>query len=141
MSITLQEMEKFAAEIDTLRKEEAAASATKKAITEKLEVAENNLIKILGENDLTSYRASCGLLSIAYRTSVKTPKTAEDKQKFYDYLRSKGLYDSMISVNSQTLNSFYKSEMEQAQEAGNSEFAIPGINEVTINETLSFRRV
>lgn len=140
MSTTIQEMEQIVQEIAELRSQEAQASLAKKGITEKLEAAELKMITILTEAGIPSFRGSSGLVSISHRTSVKTPKTLEDREKFFSYLKERGVYDSMISVNSQTLNSFYKSEIELAQQEGRDGFEVPGLNEVTIQETLSFRK-
>jgi ATP-dependent protease HslVU (ClpYQ) ATPase subunit len=140
MSTTIQEMEKMVEEIADLRMKESQASAAKKAATEALEAAELRMLTTLNGEGLTSYRGSMGLVSLSYRTSVKTPKTDEDRQKFFDYLKERGLYDKLISVNSQTLNSFYKSELEAALESGKDGCEIPGINEVSVQEILSFRK-
>jgi hypothetical protein len=45
----------------------------------------------------------------------------------------------MISINSQSLNSFYKSELEIAKEQGNVGFKIPGIAEPEVYWTLGMR--
>lgn len=140
MAITTEELNKLAESISVLRTEEKAAGDVKRAITEKLEAAEYQMITWLVESNLKNYRSEAGLVSLAYRTSVKTPKMPEEKAKFYEYLREKGLYEAMISVNSATLNAFYKEQFALATEAGNSDFAIPGITEVTIDPILSFRK-
>ena len=123
-----------------LRTEEARISNEKKAITEKLDEAESKMREILEQAGMTSYKSPFGTTSISYRTSVKTPKTAEDRAKFFEHLKKLGLYDNMVTVNSQTLNSFYKSELEQAKERGDSDFEIPGLTEVTLSPILMFRR-
>lgn len=138
--ITVQELNNKIARIAELRAKEQEASLAKKVITEELESEEASMIEALNALEMTSHKGPAGGVSISHRTSVKTPKTLEAKNKLFDYLRAKGLFDTMVSVNSQTLNSFYKAEMEQAIEAGNSEFQIPGLDEVTVSQTLSFRR-
>lgn len=138
--MTLQEMNKAIAELSELRIKAAKLSAEKKEIDASINVLEGALIDTLVENNLDQYRGPDGLISISKRTSVKTPKSDEDKRAFFAYLQSKGLFDTMVNVNSMTLNAFYKEELANAEAAGNFEFKIPGLNEVTITPTLSFRK-
>lgn len=140
MSTTLEQMEQLAARIAELRAKEAEASAAKKLISEELDKAEAKMLEALTQNDMRQYRSKVGLVSLGFFTSVKTPKLDSDKKAFFDYLKSLGLYDQMISVNSTTLNSFYRSKQEEAVAAGNDGFAIPGITEVTVEPRLLFRR-
>lgn len=139
-SITVEQLTRQCQKIADLRWEESQLSMTKKKITEELEIAEKEMLEMLTASNLKNFKSSAGLVSITHRTSVKTPKTEEDRQAFFEFLKSKGLYDSMISVNSATLNSFYKAEFEEAKERGDDDFEIPGIKEVTIDQNLSFRR-
>ena len=138
--MTIEEMNLLAELILTLRKEEDEANRIKKDITAKLEKAENEMLLALQGNDMTSYRSPSGLCSVSFRTSVRTPKTLEEKEAFYSFLKEKGYYDDLISVNSQKLNGFYKEQMELAKERGDEDFEIPGIKEVTMTPNLSFRR-
>lgn len=137
---TISDMENLAARIKELRDAEAKASAAKKLVSEELEQAENSMMELLIAEGKDSYRSNVGLLSISARTSVRLPQTDEDKKAFFDHLKSVGLYERMVTVNSATLNSFYKAEFEAALQAGNVDFSIPGIKEVTLNKSLSFRR-
>lgn len=138
--VTLVKMEALAKTIDDLRRKETEMKQAKEAVSNELEAREQEMIKILTDNEMKGYRAKVGLLSLAFRTSVRTPKTPEDRAAFFEYLKAQGLYDQMISVNSQTLNSFYKSKLDEAVNRGEEDFAIPGLKEVTISPTLSFRR-
>lgn len=75
--------------------------------------------------------------------SVKTPKTLEQKEALFGWIgESKGrdVLRSMLSINSQTLNSFYKAEMEVAKEEGNVDFALPGIDTPELYWTLGMRK-
>lgn len=140
MSVTIEIMNQKISELASLRSEEAEASRIKKEITEKVENLENEIIEMLTAEGLTTFSGEKGKIVVAFRTSVKTPKTPEDKEAFYTYLKNRGLYDSMISVNSQTLNSLYKAEFEEAMNRGESDFAIPGLKEVTLTPSLRFSR-
>jgi hypothetical protein len=140
MSTSLEEMNLLAEKIARLRNDEAEASRIKRGITSELELAENTMIEFLQKNDLKNYRAPAGLCTVTFLNSVKTPKTPEAKQAFYAFLKEKGHYDELVSVNSQKLNSFYKEQFELARERGDTDFEIPGLTEVTTITNLSFKR-
>lgn len=134
-----QDLNVQAEKIATLRAEEAQAAFVKKRITEQLEQAEAKMLSMLEDSGLKSYRAPAGNCVITHRTSVRTPKTPEDRKAFFDYLKSKGIFDAMIGVNSATLNSYYKEEFEVASREGRV-LEIPGLTEITVDAILSFRK-
>ena len=72
---------------------------------------------------------------------AQTPKTAEDIAALAAYAKDVGKYDQVFKAGSAQVNSFYKEELEAAKERGADDFSIPGLNEVTIEQTLSFRSV
>lgn len=140
MSVTVNELNALAEKIAHLRAQEEEAGRAKKVITEELEAAEAQMVMLLTENDMRSYKAPAGNVVLAFRTSVKTPKTPEDREAFFAHLKEQGLYDAMVTVNSATLNAFYKDQLERAKLDGRDDFEIPGLKEVSITPTLQFRR-
>ncbi len=126
--------------IADLRILEAEKASDKKKVTEELEIAEKEMISMLTEANLPSFKSEYGNVFISHRLSVKTPKTPEDRAVFFNYLRLEGVFDSMITVNSATLNSFYKAQIEEAKARGEDDFEIPGLTEVTVEQNLAFRR-
>ena len=86
------------------------------------------------------YQAASGMLSVVNKFSYKIPRTTEDREKFFQYLKEKGHYDSLISVNSQTLNAYCKEEMEAAALSGNIDFSLPGISEPTHYQRIQVRK-
>ena len=90
-----------------------------------------------------------GTVKIIERKSVRTPKTAEDKRKFFNYLEEvygPSLMQSMQTVNSKTLNGFYREEANKAtshmseQEKAAYEHRLPGLEPPQSFVTLSFRK-
>lgn len=136
---TLESMNKLAEQIADLRDKEKAAKDVVKGITADLEAKENSMVELLLENGMHNYRAPAGLCYLAFKTSVRQPQ-GDEQTKFYDFLKKNGLFETMISVNSQKLNSYYKEQFELAKERGESDFAIPGLTEVKINPSLNFKR-
>lgn len=138
--VTLQEMNDLGKQIAELREKEREASDVKKAITKDLEEAEAKATQILMDKELKNYRSPFGLMSLAMLTSAKTPKTPEAKAAVFELLRREGRYDDMVSVNSQTLNSYVKEQCELAREQGLPEPEILKLLEVTVTPRLSFTR-
>ena len=115
MSISVETFKEQMEKIVNLRTKEAEAHAAKKLISEELENEETIMLNMLVAEGLNQFRGPLGLVSLSFKTSVKTPKTDEDKAAFYEHLKSEELYDDMISVNSMTLNSYYKSKLAEAE--------------------------
>lgn len=78
--------------------------------------------------------------------SVKVPKLEDDRNAFFGYLKERKIFDSMITVNSATLNGWYKQELadlvERAErgEDVDPDFKIPGIAEPSEYKSLQFRK-
>ena len=101
---------------------------------------EAKIIAVLNEFGKHNWKTENGAFSISNRFSVKTPKELESKLQFFDYLKSKGCFEEMVNINSQTLQGFYRSEMESALERGEVDFRMPGIGEHSYVQTLSMRK-
>lgn len=98
------------------------------------------IVKMLETLEIDSIKQHGFTFFIEEKESVKTPKTLEDKKEFFQYLRELGLFEEMVTVNSMTLNSFYKSMSQEAAEKGVLDFRMPGIEEPTAYKTLKLRR-
>jgi len=138
--ITVGQLNAQAELISALRSEESMKGQEKKAVSEKLEAAENAMLFMLEQCNLTTYKSPFGTVTRKYRKSVKIPRTEEDRAAFFQYLKDKGLFDSYIGVDSRKLTSLYNEEFEAAVASGNSDWEMPGIHEVTITPILSLTR-
>jgi hypothetical protein len=140
-SVTLGEMTKLAEEIRIAQNEKIEAEARVTSISTKLEEMKRNFILSLENAGLTSMKVpEVGNFIVTNRYQVSMPKDQESREKFFAYLKERGIYDNMITVNSQTLNSFYKTTMEEAMEAGDVDFKIEGLSEPTLTKTLQVRK-
>jgi flavodoxin len=101
---------------------------------------EKKLLAFLNEFKKTSYKSTWGMVVKTGRWSWKTPKTEEARKNFFAYLKKKKVYDQLITVNSNTLNSFAKGELEAAKEAGDIDFEIPGLEEPNYTERVALRK-
>lgn len=107
-----------------------------------LEKKENEakIINLLNEFKMPSIKNEFGNFIISNRFTVQTPKTPEEKSAFFSYLKELGIFDELISVNSQTLNGWYRQEMDAALDRGEVNFMVPGIAEPKMVQTLSLRK-
>lgn len=107
----------------------------------RLDELERKMLLIMEETDRDKIHVKGhGTLYIMNRFTVQTPKSLEDKRALFHYLSDKGIFDEMVSVNSQTLNSFYKTEMEQAIAEGNVDFKIPGVGDPVHSKKLCVKK-
>lgn len=104
-----------------------------------MESAKAELLDILNQAGKDKYICEgVGTVSISRRPVVRVPKDIEDKKLFFNYLKERGLDVELTTVNHQTLNSFYKEELEAY--SGEGVFEVPGIREVESMEVLSLRK-
>lgn len=95
---------------------------------------------VLEQHDMRSYSHS-GIKAVRVTTyGVSFPKDPVRKEELFDYLRSVGAYDNLISVNSRSLYSFYKEKIDEAAKAGNINWVMPGVGEPTAITRLDFKR-
>lgn len=120
-------------EISTLKAETKAKQESYKDVT-------GRILKALDLMCLDSLKAHGYTFYKKNNTSVTTPKSTEDKVKLFEFLQERGIFDEMVSVNSMTLNSLYKSLAEEAAKEGNLDFRLPGVAEPTTYITLELRR-
>jgi hypothetical protein len=136
--VTLQELDLLAQSIFHQRGVSEDLEELLKTSNKTLDRLQAQMIAILDRFGRTNYEVpGVGKLVVSERSYVGLPKTPEAKEAFYSYLKDKGIFDELISVNSNTLNSFYKREREIAREEGRAlEFKIPGIGEPSTSTTL-----
>lgn len=80
-----------------------------------------------------------GTISMKTQYNVAFPKDSERAAEFRKYLVDNGL-DSMLTMNHQSLNAFYKSKLEEAGEGADPSQVLPGIGAPEQRVTLSMRK-
>lgn len=122
-------------------KQELDLAETKiKLVKDEYNAVTNTILKTLELMDMDSVKAHGFLFYKQTSTSVTTPKTAEEKELLFKFLADRGIFLEIASVNSQTLNSLYKSLAAEAADEGNYDFKIPGVGEPTSYTSLKLRR-
>ena len=80
-----------------------------------------------------------GKISMVTKYQVAFPKGEEEAAKFRQYLMDNGM-ESMLTMNHQTLNAFFKSKLEEAGEGADPSQVLPGIGAPEQRITLSMRK-
>lgn len=111
-----------------------------KQLQEAFDQTSQELISLCESLEIDSFNAHGFMFYTQEKESVRIPKDEESKSAFFEWLKTQGLFDSMISVNSQTLNSLYRAKSEEALKEGILDFRIPGIDESTKYKQLGMRR-
>ena len=123
----VEELKTLAEKVKIAREEYDKASKAQKEASELKGLLESKMLGALEEADLMRFDAHDVMFLVSNKTSAKTPKSPEEKELFFNYLREQGVYEDMITVNSATLNSYVKTEEALATERGELDFQIPGI--------------
>lgn len=140
-SVALQDLNNTAKKFFEQKAKIAKMKEDQKAQQEILDDLESKILSVFEAHEMEKLHIpGHGLLYETARFTVPTPKSLDDKTKFFDYLKERGIFFEMASVNSQTLNSFYKAELERAVAEGNSDFKLPGIGEPSHVKSLSSRK-
>lgn len=121
---------KLAADLDKQKKE---ATAKKEEMQEIM----GHLMEVL---DVTSYKSKSGTITKTEQPNYRLPQDDDSRKKFFSYLKEKGLYDQLITVNSRSLQSFVKQEVELAEAEDNFGFLPDGIEETEYRTVYSLRK-
>lgn len=135
--VSLEQFEKLcedcANKYAEIKEMEDQVDAEKKELT----AMKNKVLEYMNQLKKSKYSANAASFSVSDKLSVKVPKTPEDKALFFNWLKKEGLYDSLVTVNSQTLNSLYNEEFKRNN---NADFEIPGVGKASYYQTLNMRR-
>jgi len=137
-TVSLEQMNELVIKLRAARDE---YDEKKKIATEAynaLEEIEKLVINTLQAAKMNKYEvAGVALVSVLHKESYTTPKTNDDKNKLFTYIKEKYGPDalmSMVNINSQTLNAWAQRESDSGV------MQIPGLAAPTATETLSLRR-
>lgn len=138
--VTLKELNTICGLYKEKRAEKKAADEVVKSISAEISKLEAKILGYLDEYGMKNFSGSFGQVIRQKRYSVKQPRTPEAKEAFFDYLRGQGIFEDMVSVNSRTLQSWVRQEIEAKKEEGLRDFVPPGLEPPDIVETISLRK-
>lgn len=143
MAITVEEIESLVKQLADKRLEVEDLKRPYSQAQEQLEELEQKAAAALMEMDKESYRSEYGTISRRSEMRYNLPTTPEDRAAFFNFLKERGVFEQLITVNSNTYNSFIKAEREAAIERDPEaalNFSVPGVPEAKTRQVLSFRK-
>lgn len=103
------------------------------------DATEHQLMELIKKAGKTKWQAEgVGTAYLVNKYQITTPKTGSAKEKLFAYIKEKHGPETLLgllSINSQTLNSFVNKELEN-----NPLENIPGLDPPTHRESLGFRK-
>lgn len=137
---TIQELDAMVKKCFELRSEYEAlkdAASQKHDEYEIMQFKIQNILEATGR--LNHNTPGAGTISVVTKYQVSFPKDAENAAKFRQYLMDNGM-DSMLTMNHQSLNGFYKSKLEELGDGADPTKVLPGIEAPEARVTVSMRK-
>lgn len=104
---------------------------------EAMQMKIQNILEATGR--LNHETPGAGKISLVTKYQVSFPKDGENAAKFRQYLVDNGL-DSMLTMNHQTLNGFFKSKLDELGDGADPTKVLPGIEAPEARVTVSMRK-
>jgi hypothetical protein len=120
--------------------EEKKAAATE--ANKKVSALEAKCVAYLDELKRDNFSTPFGTPYVIQNWKVKNPDGNEEKQAFFKYLEQKGgqeLVLKYMTVNNNSLNSLYKTELKEAEARGEL-LSIPGLGAPSLYKSLGWRK-
>lgn len=141
--VTTTELDEAVTAYKLAKEEYDKADAVSSEKHKEAEKKKQILLDLLTAADKSSYIVeNVALVSVSLKTQVTTPKTIDDKEKFFKWVENKLGKEGLLAyqtVNYQSLNSLYNSAMKEALEKGEEWNGIDGLEMPTVVKTLSMR--
>jgi len=139
--VTLGDLEAVCRECYEIKSKIEELKDQESELNDELKKKQEKIILILENHKKDNYESAYGKVIVVERSSVRIPSSPEEKEAFFNYLKERGLFESMVNINSQTLNAFYKKEEEIALTVHkNIDFKIPGISAPKYTKTLTMNK-
>lgn len=103
------------------------------------------LVGVLKDLNREDYKSPLGSISIKSLRQVRMPKTAEEKELLFNWMRERDIYDKYATVNARSLQSLFDAEFEAAARDQGEKFdpvlfSLPGIEPPTFFDNLKFTK-
>ena len=122
------------------RTEHAAQKKYTTDIWNEVEELQTAIGVMLDKLEKQKHQSRLGTFSVKLEEGYRLPKDDESRSSFFNYLQERGVYDTMITVNARTLETFVKDEVEIAEQDGDFEFIPPGIERKDPQQKYSMRK-
>ena len=138
--ITLKGLTDLCDNLIIAREAKDAINEELKIASEKISELEMKILNIMKENALPNFKGSFGTISIKNNKTIAQPEDMHSKIQLFDYLRSQGIFEEMVAVNSRTLSSWANKEIEAREKQGVFGWVPPGLKAPNEYQSLSVRK-
>lgn len=122
------------------RDKKDAIAVELKVAQEAIDELEFKILTVMKENTLPNFKGEFGTVSIKNNKTVAQPEDMSAKIQLFDYLKSQGIFEEMVSVNSRTLSSWANKEIEAREKQGVFGWVPPGLKAPNEYQSLSVRK-
>lgn len=137
---TLMQLKQKCEILHLQREEHEHAKRVAAELWEQCEKLKSEIIRILEAAELERFDADSVTVFRKDKQTVSMPKEPAQRRAFFEHLREKGIFEDMVTINHQTLNAWFKREQEEAEDRGDVDYRVPGIDEVKTYSDLSVRK-
>lgn len=141
--VTTAELDEAVTAYKLAKEEYEKADAVSSEKHKEAEKCKGKLLDLLTAADKSSYIVeNVALVSVSLKTQVTTPKTIDEKERFFKWVENKLGREGLLAyqtVNYQSLNSLYNTAMKEALDKGEEWNGIDGLEMPTVVKTLSMR--
>lgn len=137
--VTFQEVDALVEQYNKLEaeKETLAAQVTEK--NKEMMKIQGRLAQYLKELGRSEYDSPFGEVETKETWSITLPKDEPSRQLLWAHLKERDLFDSMISINANSLNALFRRDFKKAQDEGDLTFSMPGIAAPKVYETTKIK--
>lgn len=138
--ITVDVLERVSKACYDYKKQASEFDKQKKEANIQKDVVQELLGNLMDKLEITSYKSKSGTISKNEQPNYRLPQDDDSRKKFFSYLKEKGVYDTMITINSRSLQSYIKQEVELMELDGKFDELPDGIEETEYRTVYSLRK-
>ena len=131
--LTVKELDAMCAKFTELKDKLDKKKEELSELEKEAKAIEFKIIETLQSSDKKSWEGEFGKLGWVQRSSYKQPENMDKKLELFAYLRGKGIFNELVSVNSNTLSSWAAQEIKAHEERGEYGWLPPGIGEPSMS--------
>lgn len=141
--VSIDQMDQAVKRLREAKSAKQKVDAEAKQIGQEYKEAQYTVMTLMKEAGKSTYIAEgFGRVTVTEELSVRTPKSPEQKEAFFAWIKEnmgEDAYYAYMSINSSSLNSLYKQKVEEYGEQGQV-LNIDGLEEPTSFSKLSFTK-
>jgi hypothetical protein len=116
-----------------LEQEKELISIKLKDKNKEISTLENSLLSLMESQGMKDFSAPFGKFS----RKSQPYATIKDQDLLVNHLKEIGSYENLVTLSATTANKWYGEQLERAKEAGDIDFAVPGMEMTSSRVTLS----